>query len=142
MPKRAKKMPREEFEEVMQREWHPVELTGDAIPTFLQGIPEERLHKIVASGVPVSGMVYKSEIIPSGNLIGGIDVYRNAPDDPVELNKDWYAVIRVPHTDTLLLVEGPIKDEEHWIDEVPRRLNGAEILGIPKKTNDEPCSEA
>lgn len=138
MVKRVKKISVEQFEKIGQREWRPIEVVGDAVPDFLQGIPEERLHRIVASGTlcKCNGLVYSGEVLPSGLLVGGIDVYRNAPDDPVELNKDWYAVIQISETDTILLVEGPIKDDEHWIDEIPRRLKGVEVLGLPK-----PCSE-
>jgi hypothetical protein len=60
-------------------------------------------------------------------------VYRLAPDDPVELNKDWYAVLIDPDDDTMLLIDGPIRDEEHWIDELPQRLKGIEVLAVPKK---------
>lgn len=133
MAKRVKKkMPFKQFERIGQREWRPVKVVGDAIPDFLQGIPRDRIHTIVASGTLGPGLEYCGEAVPSGRLVGGIDVYRNAPDDPVELNKDWYAVIRIVDTDTMLLVEGPIKDEEHWIDEIPHRLQGIEILGLPK----------
>jgi hypothetical protein len=74
---------------------------------------------------------------PNDDCAGGIDVYRNSRDDPVELNKDWYAVVAIPGTDTMFLVEGPFKDDEHWLNEIPKRLRGAEILGVPKKPNDE-----
>jgi hypothetical protein len=133
MSKRAKKISFEQFENIMQREWRPVRLVGDAVPDFLRGIPKERLHSIVASGTLYKGLEYTGKTVPSGILFGGIDVYRNAPEDPVELNKDWYAVIRIAESDTMFLVEGPIKDNEHWLDKIPRHLKNIEILGIPKK---------
>lgn len=132
---RVKKMPLEQFEDVMGREWRPVELRGDSIPDWAQGLPESIRHSIMASGTKLSGSSYSSETIPSGEIIGGIDVYRNAPDDPVDLNKDWYAVVVIPGDDSLLLVDGPFKDAEHWLDELPQRLKGIEVWGIPKKQN-------
>jgi hypothetical protein len=137
MAKRIKKISEEEFREIQSREWHPVKLEGDAIPEFLKGIPANKVHSIVASGTCLPGMIYHDKIIPSGQLIGGIDVYRNAPDDPVELNKDWYAVVRCSDSDSYFMVSGPIKDDEHWIDEIPARLQGAEVLGVPKAQDQE-----
>lgn len=133
MTKRFKKMEVDEFEEVMEREWATVRLDPDAIPNFLSGIPEKKVHSIVASGTKLPGVYYSDEVVSSGVLIGGIDVYRNAPDDPVELNKDWYAVLRVPNNDAILMISGPIKDSAHWLDEVSTRVRDAEILALPKK---------
>ena len=137
MAKRAKKMHFDEFEEVMKREWSAVRLDSSAVPEFLNGIPEEKVHSVVASGTQMPGIDYSDDFIPSGELIGGIDVYRHAPDDPVELNKDWYAVLRDPDSDAMFLVSGPFKDDEHWLDEVSPRVRDAEILALPKKPNED-----
>lgn len=135
--KRVKMISMEQFKEVMDRNWVPVELVGDALPDFAAGIPAERLHSFLASGQYQCSVAYKSTMIPSGHLIGGIDVYRNAPDDPVALNKDWYAVVSSDQDDTMFLVDGPIKDDEHWIDEIPKRYAGVKIVGVPKKERGE-----
>lgn len=97
----------------------PVELAGEAVPRFLARIPRTVAYRFLASGQHD----YSSE----GALIGGIDVYRHAPDDPVAFNKDWYAVRATG--DRTLRVEGPFRDAEHWLDEVPRRYQGIEVLG-------------
>ena len=133
MAKRIKLMPKSQFEDVMKRSWRPVQLTGDAIPELLDSIPEERIQSIVASGTLPPGIEYSGDAVPSGEIIGGIDVYRYAPDDQVELNKDWYAIVTVSGEDTMLLVSGPHRDDDHWLDEIPERLRGAEILGVPRK---------
>lgn len=133
MAKRVKKMSIGEFNEIQQREWGAVQLVAGAIPEFLRGIPDEKLHSVVASGTRLPGVGYSDHLVPSGELIGGIDVYRNAPDDPVELNKDWYAVLRDPDSDAMVLVSGPFKDDEHWLDELSPRVRDAEILAIPKR---------
>ena len=136
---KLKQMPSYEFEEVLSREGNPVRLVGGAIPRWAQNIPHEILAYVFASGtqtVPPT-TAYRSPRIPSGELIGGIDVYRMAPDDPVEFNKDWYAVLRCNGDSSVLSVDGPFKDEEHWLDDVPERLQGLEVLGVPKPRQDE-----
>lgn len=132
---KVKRMPLQQFTAVMEREWMPVQLMGAAIPEFLHQIPENRLHSVYGSATTLPSTAYSEPKIPSALLLGGIDVYRYAPDDPVELNKDWYAVVTMPNSESMLLVMGPFKDEEHWLDEIPERLKGAEILGVPAKSN-------
>ena len=130
---RIKKMPQEQFSEVLKRNWVPVQLLAGAVPVWLQSIPSGILHSVYASGGPYALGVYSGNSIPSGELIGGIDVYRNAPDDPMDLNKDWYAVVRVDDADSMFLVAGPLKDTEHWLNEIPSRLHNVEILSVPPK---------
>jgi hypothetical protein len=134
---RIKKMPREQFQGVLNLNWAPVRLEGKAIPFWMRRIPEEALHSIYASGTPMPGIPYSDPVVPSGSLIGGIDVYRHAPDDPVKLNKDWYGVITLAGSDSMLLVCGPLSDSEHWLDEIPERLQGATVLAVPPKRFDE-----
>jgi hypothetical protein len=116
---RTKTMARTEFSDVQDRDWTPVELAGEAVPRFLSGIPRSVAYRFLASG--------QHNYATEGALIGGIDVYRQAPDDPVALNKDWYAVRA--GGDATLRVEGPFKDLEHWLDEVPERYDGIDVLG-------------
>ena len=131
-------MSEDQFLEIMKRDWVPVQVTGGAIPPFLQHIPSDILHSVCASGGPYTDSVYSGGAIPAGELLGGIDVYRNAPDDPVALNKDWFAVIRTTESDPVFLVAGPLKDIEHWLNEIPVRLANVEILSGPPN----PCSLA
>lgn len=124
---RFKTMANGEFKEVQDRDWTPVELVGDAVPGFLTGIPRDVAFRFLASG--------ESSAAADGAVIGGIDVYRRAPDDRVALNKDWYAV----HASAggSLRIRGPIKDAEHWLDRVPRRYDGIEVLGRRREEPDE-----
>ena len=71
------------------------------MPTWLRNIPSDTLHSVYASGGGGIPSNYSGGAISSGVLIGGIDVYRNAPDDPVELNKDWYPVFSIAEADTI-----------------------------------------
>lgn len=116
---RFKQMPSGEFREVQDRDWTPVELVGDAVPSFLSGLPRKLAFRFLASGEAINAI--------DGALVGGIDVYRHSPDDPVALNKDWYGV----HAsgDGMLRVRGPVRDHEHWLNAVPSRYNGIEVLG-------------
>jgi hypothetical protein len=133
---KLKLMPVAEFEAVMQRNWIPVKLVGDALPSWMGNIPESIMAEVLVSGAcPMSSRPYSSEQISSAELIGGIDVYRHSPDDPVPFNKDWYAVIKHPHDPTMLLVDGPQKDAEHWLESIEERCKGLEILGVPKKAH-------
>lgn len=127
-------MPVSEFEEIMKLNWSRVKLAGEALPSWMKSIPESVMVETLASGTGVaSAQNYSSEQIPSGKLIGGIDVYRRASDDPVPFNKDWYAVVVHPDNPTMLLVDGPQKDAEHWLESIAERCEGIKILGVPKK---------
>lgn len=128
---RPKKMPLEEFRKVLELEWRPVKLVGNAVPRFLDNLPNGSL--VYASGALYPGLTYTGQPGTSGGkLVGGLDVYREAPEDAKPLNKDWYPVIKMPGTDGQLLVIGPANDRnDHWMDDIPARLIGAEVLGVP-----------
>ena len=132
---RVKLMQEEEFKQVLSLNWKPVELIGEAVPEFLRGIPDHLSPRIYASGSIDQSYLTGENPIPSGMIIGGIDVYRDAPDDPVNLNKDWYPVIIAPGYQGYFLVKGPLKDHEHWLNEIPEHLRGAVVLLVPPKQN-------
>jgi hypothetical protein len=121
-----------EFEEAFRRSWEPVVLMGDALPSFTKSIPA---RCIIVSGEISSRELYRLHRT-SGRLVGGIDVYRDSPDDPVALNKDWYAVVASSDDPAILLVDGPLKDSEHWLDEIPQRYACAEIVGALTNAKD------
>lgn len=122
---RPKRIPREELKEVLRRSGRPVELMGDAIPSFLRGIPDATRAAIIASGQTRAPDPRSPESI-AGETVGGIDVYRHSPDDPVLLNRDWY---RVRSSTTEYIADGPLPDGEHWLNTIPSRLNGVEVIG-------------
>jgi hypothetical protein len=133
---RIKAIARGEFARVMERHWEPVELDDDLLPDFARAIPQQTRFRFLASGEANADIAYSNERIPSGRLVGGFDVYRNAPDDPVRFNKDWYAVVDPDDGSDHLLVDGPQKDREHWLDEIPRRYDGVRILSASRKSSD------
>jgi hypothetical protein len=132
---KLKKMPLSEFQAVMTREWTPVKLVGDALPSWASGIPESVLATALASGTcnVDQSKLYHSEQIPAGQLIGGFDIYGHAPDDPVPFNKDWYAVVKGPDDSTVLLIDGPQKDAEHWLFSIAEPCGLVEVLGVPRR---------
>lgn len=132
--KRVKLIPKEEFDSIAQLSWAPIRLEGNSIPGFLRGIPGAALHSIYGSGTtPGGGAAYSDASIGTGQLIGGMEVYRYATGDPVELNKDCYLVVLPPQDSPYYMITGPFKDSEHWIDDIPRRLEGARVFGLPDK---------
>jgi hypothetical protein len=101
--KRIKKMPRPKFEDVMQRNWSPVKLEGEAIPQWMEGLPSTLVHSGYAGGSPIPGLSCSDSDVASADLIGSIKVYRYSPDDPVALNRDWYPIITFGSSDSMLL---------------------------------------
>jgi hypothetical protein len=67
--------------------------------------------------------------------MGGIDVFRDSRNhpEPVDWNKDHYVIVKNPTNEDALLMYGPLKDNGHWINEIPNRLKNVEILTFDKK---------
>lgn len=127
--KRLKSIPRDDFEVVFAEHWKPVELRGDAMPCFAQSVPESKLCQVLASGeYAASGEHYPCKRLRDAQLVGGIDVWRHAPDDPVDYNKDWYAVLSSSSTPEILYVDGPRKDAEHWSTKIPDRYLNVKVI--------------
>jgi hypothetical protein len=127
MPKR-KYIHTKDFNIVFAEDWKPVVLKGEAMPAFARAIPDAIRCCIIASGQYINTRPYSSRLVSSGYLVGGMDIYRHAPDDPVPLNKDWYAIVSSDDPD-VLVVDGPYKDNEHWLSNIPSRYQGAKVIG-------------
>ena len=82
------KILKDQLQDIQNREWSIVKLEGNAIPELFGGIPDSVLYAVYASGGPFPGISYSDPSIGTANLIGGIDIFRNSPDDPVAYNKD------------------------------------------------------
>ena len=124
---KPKRMTHEEFQHVMDKQWEPVKLNPQLFPRWMRGIPPEKIHSVYASGDnPRPVPTYTADDLKNVTFnVGGIDVHRNAePEDGVRINKDWYSVVWDPMVPDTLSVVGPIKPEDHWIDELPERLRG------------------
>ena len=102
----------------VQRNWSPVKLEGEAIPSRVSP--------------------YSDSDVASADLMGSIEVYRYSPDNPVALDCDRYPIITFASSDSMLLLRGPISDSDHRLDEIPERLRGAEVLGVPPSHTDVP----
>lgn len=127
--RRLKKIQKSEFEVVFAAEWKPVTLEGDAIPSFARNFPGTLRCTFIASGEVQAAAHYPTPLLPDARLVGGIDVWREAPDDPVPYNKDWYAVLESDTDKGSLFLDGPQKDSEHWHDKIPSRYIGARVVG-------------
>ena len=99
----------------------PVELSPDMRfdwMTNMNNVPG-LVHKVIASA---TNPTPNTDV--SGFNVGGIEVYRNDPKDyPYILNKDVYAVIS-GISPSGLIAQGPLKDDEHWLKQMPERYSG------------------
>lgn len=121
-----------EFSKIMEKDWRPVRVTPENIPLFLKRLSQEKIHSIYASGTfspQWTSLPNGYTPISSGLHAGGMEVYRFAPDDPLKLNKDGYAIFFVPSESFLLVADlEKYNDKEHWIDDIPDRLKGVDSL--------------
>lgn len=125
---RLKRIKRDDFKVVFAEDWEPVYLEGNAMPKFGRSIPDGVRYCIIASGGCEARVPYRCAQLHDPRLVGGIDIWRNAFDDPVAYNKDWYAVLASESDPDVFFIDGPQKDGEHWSDEIPKRYEGAKIV--------------
>ncbi|MBZ0300415.1 MAG: hypothetical protein K8J31_11760 [Anaerolineae bacterium] len=111
---RNKFMSYEEFTGVQQHNWSSVRLSDNARPTWMKNISSE---VVLARGSSASGFPCYDPIRGSGMVIGSMDCYRPAPDDPVDYNKDFYLVVSGTNASGLA-VAGPFRDSEHWTNTI------------------------
>jgi len=120
---RTKKVTNEEYDAIVKaaEPWTILGVEKDSLPQCIQGYPPEKIHMIAASGsvIPID--------TEYGKEVGGIDVFRNAEDDPVNFNKDHYVIVLDSRTNEKRLF-GPIRDSEHWIDSIPSRFDDIEVI--------------
>ena len=123
---RPKPITEAEFRLIKERKWQPVELSYDILPKWMKEIPVPQRVHVYASG----GFKREFNQRYGGYEVGGMDVFRNARGHPeqVNWNKDHYVIIRNPKTNDSLLMYGPFRDHEHWINYIPNRLEDVEIL--------------
>jgi hypothetical protein len=117
-------MNQKEFDELISRyEWEPANIILN-IPEFLCNIPAEKLYGVYVSG---ENRNYHKK----GDIIGGIDVIRKDIKDEARgfpFNKDHYVIIKSENSN--LIIKGPLKDDEHWINDIPARLKNAKIYEV------------
>ena len=112
----------DEFERISELEWLRVKVEGTPPFSWMANFPADLGYEVYASGSNQPNATHSSPLIPSGQVIGGIDVYRKYPDDPVNYNKDCYAVILDPNNEEWLYIKGPVKDYQHWTDDLPEHI--------------------
>jgi hypothetical protein len=138
---RFKTISREEFGILQQRNWLPVALAGAAIPSFLSGLPQERLLRVFGSGTYYDERIEQlgDEVVPY--VVGGLDVFRHDSKDAERgfaVNKDHYLVIRDLTSDKRFLVTGPLTVQgDHWFEKLPEEHPEIEVVDLPKDEGDE-----
>ncbi len=133
--KKPKLVSAEEWAIISEKNWTPVELIGNGLPESLKQIPSDQRLRVFASGCVLTSV----ESVPDGSLIGGVDVFRLAKThpEPVDYNKDHYAVKKSTMGEPILLLYNE-NDNEHWIENIPDRLNNVEVIStIEVKTKNE-----
>lgn len=97
---KPKPISEDEFKQIKDREWAPVELDEDALPEWMKGIPKEQRERVFASGSNIGNF----DIELGGEHVGGFLVFRDATEhkEPYDWNKDKYLVIRDPKNDNAL----------------------------------------
>jgi hypothetical protein len=139
--RRYKTMSKAELSLVQERNWIPVSFAGVALPSWLRGIPEEKLMAVYGSGTYYDMRIAQlgEALIPY--VVAGYDVFRYDPKDEEKgtpVNKDHYIVISDTTSDERFLVIGPEKvDGDHWFAELPKEHPEIEITEFPSDDENE-----
>ena len=122
---------KDEIHIIQERNWVPVLLAGEAIPSLFQGIPEDKLMAVYASGT-----FWDSRMVILGdtevdNVIAGFDIFRYDEKDETHgkpINKDHYIVVD-NKSDDMYPIFGPEKvDGDHWLEKLPETHPEIEII--------------
>lgn len=129
---KIKTVSRIEFAKIIeQHKWAPVKLLRKQYPAIFRNIPEKKVAMVAASGdftEPIGELLHERNI---SGVIGGIDVIRRDNNDikiGYPFNKDHYVIFKSTPSGDILIMEGPFKDNEHWLSEIPERLKNARVL--------------
>ena len=120
---RSKSIQPEFFYELWKHKGQPYRLGTDSAPSWLQ-----RFEYVYASGDSLARVEIWDDL-KFENVVGGIDVIRDDPNDyhrGVKLNKDHYVVT----SGNLFMALGPLKGDDHWLTELPKGLRFANYLKI------------
>lgn len=126
---RIKRMKISEFQPILERDWTRLDMTSVA-PEWMWAVPAVLC---LASGSNIQPVTTSVEGRLFSDAVGGMDVFRHDPQDAHAggtYNKDHYVIVR-DADENYLLVFGPFKDAEHWVDTIPAKYQGVEILLPP-----------
>ena len=138
--RRYKVLSKDELRIVQERNWMPVLLAGNAIPSLFQGIPEEKLMAVYASGTYWdSRMVVLGDNVVD-NVVAGFDIFRYDAKDESRgkpINKDHYIVVD-NNGDDMYTILGPEKvDGDHRFEKLPETHPGIEIIEFRNEDENE-----
>ncbi|WKZ40511.1 MAG: hypothetical protein QY328_00480 [Anaerolineales bacterium] len=128
---KKKRMSKTELAKIAERTWVPTVLVGDGRPNWMLGIPDEKLAMTLASGTFIDPRIVEHDGITYNGVVGGMDIYRHDANDVSKgfpINKDHYIIILDPVNNNALLVNGPLKDNEHWLEKLPDLPEGITII--------------
>lgn len=95
----------------------PVYFEEDSLPSALGGIPNELRYGFIASGELMAPSSFESRRLGHSTRVGGIYVFRHAPDDPKPFNRDDYSLLPSQRHPEQLWLDGPYHHPtEHWAD--------------------------
>ena len=128
---KKKQMSKSEFAKIAERRWVSVLLIGDGRPDWMKGIPDDKLDTVLASGTFIDPRIVEHDGVTYSGVVGGMDIYRSDQNDIAKgypINKDHYIIVLDPKNDNALLVNGPLKDNEHWLEESPNLPDGIIVI--------------
>ena len=128
---KKKRMSKTEFAKIAERKWVPTVLIGEGRPSWMLGIPGEKLAMTLASGTFIDPRIVEHDGITYSGVVGGMDIYRHDANDVSKgfpINKDHYIIVLDPANDNALLVNGPLKDNEHWLVNLPNLPENITII--------------
>ena len=120
--KRFKRMTKEELHKLISRfGWAPRRLAESQYPQLFENIPREKVLYVAVSG--------SFEDIRKEDMVGGVSIIRWDEKDlkhGCPFNKDHYYVFIDKENSNYVIVEGPFRDHEHWLTQLPDWLRNAQ----------------
>lgn len=120
--KRFKHMTKEEFHKLISRfGWAPRKLAEHQYPQLFENIPREKVLYVAVSG--------SFEDVREEDMVGGVSIIRWDEKDlkhGCPFNKDQYYVFIDKENSNYVIVEGPFRDHEHWLNQLPDWLRNAQ----------------
>lgn len=113
----------------MSLQWEPVELTGNAVPNFLDNLVKYKTCRVFASG---NNAMEKGHYNPEfgAYTIGGLKIYRDSSVEPegFKWNADEYLIFSDGDSSNKLMISGPFESRiDHWTNTISSSFRNVEI---------------
>lgn len=127
--KRFKRMKKEKFHKLISRfGWAPRKLAEHQYPQLFKNIPRDKGLWVAVSG--------SFQDIREEDMVGGVSIIRRDEKDlkhGCPFNKDQYHVFIDKENSTYVIVEGPFRDHEHWLSQLPDWFRNAQYYPYDEK---------